>query len=59
MLKIWCEDTPESIFPNRKIGFLKEGFEASFLVLNGNPMLEFEQIKNIRLRFKQGYKIIL
>lgn len=57
MLKIWCEDTPASIFPNRKIGFLKEGFEASFLVMDGNPMLDFAQIKNISLRFKQGYLI--
>lgn len=55
MLKIWCEDTPRNIFPNRKIGLLKDGYEASFLVLNGNPFLDFDQIKNIKLRFKQGY----
>ena len=55
MLKIWCEDTPRSIFPNRKIGLLKAGYEANFIVLDGNPLLDFEQIKNIRLRFKQVY----
>jgi imidazolonepropionase-like amidohydrolase len=55
MLRIWCEDTPRSIFPNRKIGLLKAGYEASFIVLDGNPLVDFEQIKNIRLRFKQGY----
>jgi imidazolonepropionase-like amidohydrolase len=55
MLKIWCEDTPRGIFPNRKIGLLREGYEASFLVLNENPLLDFEQVRNIRLRFKQGY----
>lgn len=55
MLKIWCEDTPRSIFPNRKIGLLKAGYEANFIVLDGNPLVDFEQIKNIRLRFKQGY----
>ena len=33
LLKIWCEDTPKSIFPQRKIGRLREGYEASFLVL--------------------------
>ena len=57
MLKVWCEDTPQSIFPNRKIGLLKAGYEASFLVLNGNPLKEFEQVKAIRLRFKQGEMI--
>ena len=55
MLKIWCEDTPRSIFPNRKIGLLKAGYEANFIVLDGDPLVDFEQIKNIRLRFKQGY----
>jgi imidazolonepropionase-like amidohydrolase len=55
MLKIWCEETPRSIFPNRRIGLLKAGYEANFIVLDGNPLVDFEQIKNIRLRFKQGY----
>ena len=59
MLKIWCEDTPQSIFPNRKIGSLKAGYEASFLVLNGNPLKEFDQVKTIRFRLKQGEIISL
>lgn len=57
MLKIWCENTPASIFPDRKIGFLKEGYEASFLVLGGNPLTDFAAVKNIRLRFKQGFQL--
>jgi hypothetical protein len=57
LLKIACETTPQAIFPKRKIGFLRDGYEASFLVLDGNPLTNFEQIKNIRLRFKQGYFI--
>ena len=57
MLKIWTEDTPRTIFPNRRIGKLREGYEASFLVLEGNPIDDFERIKNIQLRFKQGYLI--
>lgn len=57
ILKIWCEDTPRSIFPKRKIGSLKPGHEASFLVLGGNPLLNFEQVKNITLRFKQGDRL--
>ncbi len=55
MLKIWTEETPQTIFPNRKIGLLKENYEASFIVLSGNPLDNFEQVKNIKLRFKQGY----
>ena len=57
MLKIWCEDTPRNIFPNRKIGLLKNGYEASFLVLEGNPVMNFAEVKNIRLRFKQGSQL--
>jgi len=57
MLKIWCEDTPVSIFPDRKIGFLKEGYAASFLVFDGNPLKDFTEIKNIKLRFKQGFPL--
>lgn len=59
LLKMSCEVTPQAIFPKRKIGFLREGYEASFLVLDGNPLTNFEQIKNIRLRFKQGYLLNL
>ena len=59
LLKMWCETTVETIFPNRKIGQLKEGYEASFLVLGGNPIENFESVKDIRLRFKQGYFITL
>jgi imidazolonepropionase-like amidohydrolase len=59
MLKIWCEATPHLIFPSRKIGYLKEGYEASFLVLDGNPIEDFSKIKSVRLRVKQGVPIKL
>lgn len=59
LLKMSCEVTPQAIFPKRKIGFLREGYEASFLVLDGNPLTNFEQIKNIKSRFKQGYLLNL
>ena len=54
LLKMSCEVTPQAIFPKRKIGFLRVGYEATFLVLEGNPLTNFEEIKNIKLRFKQG-----
>ncbi len=54
LLKMWSEDAAEVIFPNRKIGRLQDGYEASFLVLDRNPLENFENVKTIRLRFKQG-----
>jgi imidazolonepropionase-like amidohydrolase len=57
MLKIWCEDTPQTIFRNRKIGRLRKDYEASFLVLDKNPLEDLEAVKGIRLRFKQGHII--
>ena len=57
LLKAWCETTAETIFPKRKIGHLQEGYEASFLVLGGDPLADFEKVKDIRMRFKQGLRI--
>ncbi|SPP63727.1 amidohydrolase family protein [Nitrospira lenta] len=55
LLKLWCENTPRSIFPDRKIGSLKEGFEASLLVLRANPLERFEAVTQIDFRMKQGH----
>ncbi len=57
LLKIAVETTPQTIFPNRKIGHLRQDYEASFLVLKGNPLEDFSQIKLIERRFKQGVMI--
>jgi imidazolonepropionase-like amidohydrolase len=46
--------TPKVIFPNRKIGVFKEGFEASFLALEKNPLEDFSAIDEIGLYVKQG-----
>lgn len=54
LLKLWFGSTPRSIFPNRKIGTLREGYEASFLVLESNPFENLEAIDSIALRVKQG-----
>lgn len=54
LLKMWCETTPQTIFPTRKIGRLDEGYEASFLVLAGNPIEDFMNVQTITLRMKQG-----
>jgi imidazolonepropionase-like amidohydrolase len=57
LLKMWTEATPEVIFPKRKIGRLQQGYEASFLVLGGNPLEDFTNVRNIQMRFKQGHPI--
>ena len=54
LLKMWSETTPNVIFPQRKIGALEDGYEASFLVLEGNPIQDFSRVKRIRMRVKQG-----
>jgi len=54
LLKMWCETTAAAIFPERKIGRLKNGYEASFLVLNDNPLQDFANVQKIDKRFKQG-----
>lgn len=55
LLKMWCEVTPRTIFPGKAIGRLDEGYEASFLVLKGNPIERFESVTEITFRIKQGH----
>ena len=54
LLKMWAETTPRAIFPERQIGQLRDGYEASFLALNGNPLDDLGNMRRIRFRFKQG-----
>jgi len=55
LLRLWSEATPQAIFPGRRLGCLQEGCEASFLVLRGNPIADFGQVRDIALRVKQGH----
>lgn len=54
LLKMWCETTAATIFPKRKIGHLQDGYDANFLVLAANPLVDFANVKTIELRIKQG-----
>lgn len=58
LLKMAVETTPLAIFPTRRIGALKEGFEASFLVLKENPLEDLNALRRISLRIKQGILIV-
>jgi imidazolonepropionase-like amidohydrolase len=57
VLKLWTETTPRALFPGRRIGELRDGYEASFLVLEGNPLDDFGNVSRIRSRFKQGVEV--
>ena len=59
LLKMWSETTPKLIFPQRKIGALEDGYEANFLVLEGNPIQDFINVKRISMRVKQGRPLVV
>jgi hypothetical protein len=58
LLQAWSVTTPRAIFPQRKIGRLADGFEASFLVLAGDPLADFARSGDILMRVKQGHSIL-
>jgi len=55
LFKMWTGTTAKAVFPTRKLGELREGFEASFLALEGNPIEDLHNARKIKLRFKQGW----
>jgi len=57
LLKMWTENTPKAILPTRKIGLIKEEYEANFISIQGNPLENFENVTKINTKFKQGYFI--
>jgi hypothetical protein len=54
LLQAWAVNTPKTIFPERKLGELREGFEASFLVLGGDPLEDPANLQRIAMRVKQA-----
>lgn len=54
LINCLTKQTPQHIFPGRKIGEIKEGYEASFLTLKENPLQKIETLKNIQQRIKKG-----
>jgi imidazolonepropionase-like amidohydrolase len=51
--------TPRANFPERRIGALEEGYEASFLVLREDPLADMSATRSISLRVRQGVPIQL
>ena len=54
LLDMICRVTPQVIFPDRRIGTLNDGAEASFLVLTDNPIEHLDAVRDITLRVKNG-----
>jgi imidazolonepropionase-like amidohydrolase len=54
LLRAWAVDTPRTIFPDRKLGELRPGFEANFLVLGADPLDDPANLHRISLRVKAG-----
>jgi len=54
LLKVMCENTPRAIFPKRKIGKIEDGYEASFIVLSDNPLVNILKIRAISFKVKNG-----
>jgi imidazolonepropionase-like amidohydrolase len=59
LLSIWTRETPRAIFPKRMIGSLDEGYEGSFLALEGDPLADWSATERIRMRVKRGQRIRL
>jgi imidazolonepropionase-like amidohydrolase len=54
ILQMWSLVTPRMVFPERKIARLEPGYEASFVVLDGDPTASVDNLFRINRRVKQG-----
>lgn len=50
--------TAEHLFPERALGQLQPGYEASFLVLQDDPLERISALQDIQLRVKQGHDLV-
>jgi len=53
-----CETTPRVIFPDRSIGRLARGYEASFVALDSNPLESLDAWDDIAMVVKQGAVLV-
>ena len=52
LLNMWTKISAQLAFPNRAIGELTVGFEASFISLSSNPLNDFSALDQIQTRVK-------
>jgi len=55
LVELLVRDTPRIIFPDRKLGCLDDGCEASFVTLEGDPRQDLAMLRKISLRMKKGH----
>ncbi|QDH33298.1 hypothetical protein E2E27_02490 [Porphyrobacter sp. YT40] len=58
-LAAWIRTGPDTVFPQRAIGRLLPGYEASFLALACDPLTDFDCIAQIGHREKQGQELVV
>jgi hypothetical protein len=54
LLRAWSMDTPKTILPGRRVGELRDGYEANFLVLAADPLVDPANLHRIAMRVKKG-----
>lgn len=54
LLKMASMDTPQALYPKRRLGCFDEGCEASFILLGTDPLQDPKSITTPLLRVKQG-----
>lgn len=54
LLNMWTMNCAQTIFPDRRIGRLADHYEASFVVIDGDPLDDFAATERIYYRFKDG-----
>lgn len=57
LLNLLTVKTPRALFPQRDLGVFDDGYEANFLVLGGNPIKDFQSLRDIELRVMGGQPI--
>lgn len=57
LLELWIE-TGRNIFPDRKIGRIEPGYEASFLVFSADPGIELNALSALERRVMQGTELV-
>ncbi|WP_323845940.1 hypothetical protein [Microbulbifer magnicolonia] len=55
LLRSLTMDTPQWLFPQRRLGRFSEGAEGSFLMLAGNPLENLDFLGKIEIGVKQGH----
>lgn len=54
LMTMWTTNCAQMAFPDRQLGRLQNGYEASFLVLAADPLADLDAVREIQLRVKDG-----